>query len=126
MSSWFRRTPESERLLAQERVVLGATELLSEALERRGRSRSELAAALGVSPSEVTQRFSGKRNLSLRSLADMLHALNFGVEARLVDMSEHRSSVPVHAKRLAWPNEAAYQTRTGVPVRLVKTEPLAS
>jgi len=89
MNNWFRSTPETERLLAQERVVLGVTELLCEAMERRGVSRAELANRLNVSASEVTQRLSGERNLSLRSLSDMLHVLDFGIEGHLIDNHPH-------------------------------------
>lgn len=39
MSTWFRDTEESRRMLAEERLVIAASELTSEALERRGRTR---------------------------------------------------------------------------------------
>lgn len=118
--SWFRRTRESERLLAEERVVLGATELLCEAMERRGVTRTELASLLGVTPSEVTQRLSGRRNLSLRSFAAMLHELDFGIEGRLIDRAVRDVPMPLHGRRMDWPSGASdYTTATGVPVRLV-------
>jgi transcriptional regulator with XRE-family HTH domain len=81
MSSRFRDTPESAELLEQERLTVAATEAISEAMERRGINKRQLAAMLDVRPSEISQRLSGRRNLTLRSLAKMLHAL--GVRARL-------------------------------------------
>jgi transcriptional regulator with XRE-family HTH domain len=75
MSSWFRATPESEALLAEERLVLAATESVYEAMENAGVNSRQLAAKLGVRPSEISQRLSGRRNLTLRSLAAMLHVL---------------------------------------------------
>jgi transcriptional regulator with XRE-family HTH domain len=113
MSTWFRSTPESERLLAQERVVLGATELLAEAMDKRGISQQELAERIGVSPSEVSQRLSGRRNLSLRKFADMLHAMSYGVEARLVDRATVANPIRLmDATRVARGRAATY-TRTG-------------
>jgi AraC-like DNA-binding protein len=71
VGDWFRSTPESECLLSEERVLLEMSELVCEALERRGLSRSALADRLEISRSEVSQRLGGQRNLSLRSLASM-------------------------------------------------------
>lgn len=84
MTDWFRSTPESEALLAQETLVLDATEIVYEAMEIRGINGRELADRLGVRPSEVSQRLSGRRNLTLRSLAAMLHQLGAHAELHLV------------------------------------------
>jgi transcriptional regulator with XRE-family HTH domain len=81
MSSWFRDTPETAALLEEERLVVAATEAISEAMDKQGINKRELAERLNVRPSEISQRLSGRRNLTLRSLAAMLHAV--GVRARL-------------------------------------------
>ncbi len=81
---WFRSTPESEALLAEERLVLAATELVHEALETAGLNRKQLAELLGVRPTEVSQRLSGRRNLTLRTLARMLYVLGFQAELTMV------------------------------------------
>lgn len=67
---------EYDRLLAEERLILAATELVVEAMDRQGVTRKDLAARLGVTAGEITQRLSGTRNLTLRSFAAMLHALD--------------------------------------------------
>lgn len=63
--------------------MLDATELLCEALDRVGISRTELARRLGVVPSEITQRLRG-RNLTVKSLAATLDALDhtLAIEAK--------------------------------------------
>lgn len=81
MSPWFRSTPESEALLEEERLVLSATEAVYEAMEEKGVNGRQLAERLGVRPSEVSQRLSGRRNLTLRSFAAMLHVL--GMRAKI-------------------------------------------
>jgi transcriptional regulator with XRE-family HTH domain len=48
-------------------------------------SRSDLAKLLSVRASEVTQRLSGGRNLTLRTLAEMLDVLGYDVHLSLVD-----------------------------------------
>lgn len=77
MTDWFRVTPESERLLSEERLILSATEQVYEAMEHAKASKKDLADRLAVSKSEIGQRLSGRRNLTVRSLAAMLHELGF-------------------------------------------------
>ena len=77
--SWFDDTPERRRLFAEEELLLAATELVAEAIEARGITRQELARRLDVRPSEITQRLSGARNLTLRTLAAMMDALGYVV-----------------------------------------------
>ncbi len=79
MTTWFRRTPEAEALVAEERLVLAATEMIHEALEATGTTKRKLAEKLGVRPTEISQRLSGRRNLTLRSLARMMHELGYGI-----------------------------------------------
>ncbi|MFD6355751.1 helix-turn-helix domain-containing protein [Nocardia tengchongensis] len=79
MTTWFRRTSETEALVAEERLVLAATEMVHEALQNTGTTKKQLADMLGVRPTEISQRLSGRRNLTLRSLAQMMHALGYGI-----------------------------------------------
>jgi transcriptional regulator with XRE-family HTH domain len=81
--SWFRSNPDSEAVLAEERLLLSATEAVEEAMVRAGKNRQQLAELLNVRPTEVSQRLSGRRNLTLRTLARMLHVLGMRVELRL-------------------------------------------
>jgi transcriptional regulator with XRE-family HTH domain len=83
VSNWFKETPESLAFLAEERLLVAVSELVSDALESQAVSRTEFAKALGVRPSEISQRLSGRRNITIRSLARMLHILGFGLELKL-------------------------------------------
>lgn len=79
MTTWIRRSPEVDALVAEEDLVLAATEMVYEAMESAGVNKAGLAKRLGVQPSEITQRLRGQRNLTLRSLARMMGALGFEV-----------------------------------------------
>lgn len=79
MTTWFRRTPEAEALFAEERLLLSATEMVHGALNATGVSKKQLAELLEVAPTEVSQRLSGRRNLTLRSLARMMYVLGYRV-----------------------------------------------
>lgn len=65
----FQRTREEELL------ILTATELVEELLERRGMNRAQLAKELGRTKGYVTQVMSG-RNMTLRTLAQLGFALD--------------------------------------------------
>jgi transcriptional regulator with XRE-family HTH domain len=76
MSDWFDVTPESEQMLSEERLILACTELVYKAMDEAGvETKQELADLLHVSKNEVGQRLSGKRNLTIKTLAAMLHVL---------------------------------------------------
>jgi transcriptional regulator with XRE-family HTH domain len=69
-----------ERLVAQETLILEATELIVELLERHSISRQDLARKLGKSKGFVTQLLSGERNMTLRTLADLGYVLGQRIE----------------------------------------------
>ena len=55
------------------------TETLCELLEKEKISRKELADRLGKSKGFVSQLLNGGRNLTLRTVADILHVLGYKV-----------------------------------------------
>ncbi|GAA2033687.1 hypothetical protein GCM10009720_12740 [Yaniella flava] len=63
--------------------MIDASELIAEALEASGMTRSELARALGVPKSEITARLKGERNITVRKLARTLHAMGAQLELRI-------------------------------------------
>ncbi len=94
--------PEFRRLLAQEDLILEVTETLCELLENEKVSRKELADRLGKSKGFVSQVLNGGRNLTLRTVADILHVLGYKVsltpykEARPKQEPKNKS----HAKQI--------------------------
>ena len=71
--------PEFAKLMAQEDLILEVTETLCELLEKEKISRKELADRLGKSKGFVSQLLNGGRNLTLRTVADILHVLGYKV-----------------------------------------------
>jgi transcriptional regulator with XRE-family HTH domain len=71
--------PEFAKLMAQGDLIMEVTETLCELLEKEGVSRKELAERLGKSKGFVSQLLNGGRNLTLRTLADILHVLGYKV-----------------------------------------------
>jgi len=68
---------EFRKLLAQEELILEVTETICEVLEKEKISRKELADRLGKTKGFVSQLLNGGRNLTLRTVADILHVLGY-------------------------------------------------
>ena len=71
--------PEFRKLLSQEELILEVTETICDLLENEKISRKELADRLGKTKGFVSQLLNGGRNLTLRTVADILHVLGYKV-----------------------------------------------
>jgi transcriptional regulator with XRE-family HTH domain len=91
--------PEFGKLLAQEELILEVTETICDILENEKISRKGLADRLGKSKGFVSQLLGGGRNLTLRTVADILHVLGYKVS-----LSPHKihgeSRESAHQKKL--------------------------
>lgn len=101
--SWFDRrqaTPQQRRLVAQERMVLLATEEILRLMDREGLSKAALARRLGTSKTYVTQALAGGRNMTLRTFAAFAWACGYavrGVELTRVGPADQTSTVKVRS-----------------------------
>ncbi|KUM99100.1 hypothetical protein AQI95_40655 [Streptomyces yokosukanensis] len=71
---------ESRTTLAASRIGRQATASLAGLLAGQGKTRSDLAAAMGVSPGRVSQIMSGDANLTVRTLAAVAEALDADIQ----------------------------------------------
>lgn len=119
MSSWWTDGPEERRVLAQERLVVKVAERISMAIERTGTLKKDLAERLSIKPAELSQRISGSRNLTLRSLAAMAHELGLEVEINLRPIASPADQRPTFSshRTVNWPGEDLRYTQTGIAMR---------
>jgi len=61
--------------LEQELLLVSATELICELMQKKNVSRADLAKRIGKSKAFITQVLRGTRNMTLRTLADLAGAL---------------------------------------------------
>ncbi len=80
------RTDEDRRLLEQEKAILEVTELICKLMEEERVSKADLAARMGTSKANMTQMLDGRRNMTIRTISDLLFHLDrtFKVIARKV------------------------------------------
>jgi transcriptional regulator with XRE-family HTH domain len=82
LESWINESDDNARLFAEEGLILDASEAVWLALKESEMSKSDLAKLLGTSKANITQLLNGNRNMTLRTLAAIAHALEFKVEVR--------------------------------------------
>ena len=89
--------PEFARLMAQGDLIMEVTETLCELLEKEKISRKELADRLGKTKGFVSQLLNGGRNLTLRTVADILHVLGYKVSLTPYKEDEPRQERPIRS-----------------------------
>lgn len=95
---------EFRRLMAIETLAAETAELIARLMAEQGMSKAALARRLGKSRAWVTQLLSGKANMTLRTLAEVAHALGVEVTLRTPrpDRKRTATSAPsVHIARAA-------------------------
>lgn len=70
------RDKEFARLFAQEELIEEAGEFITRAMDNERITKKELSQRIGVSRSYITQILSGSRNMTLRTFADLMFAMN--------------------------------------------------
>ncbi len=81
---------EFRRLLAQEELILEVTEVLCGLLDEEMISKKELADRLSKTKGFVSQLLNGGRNLTLRTVADILHVLGYKVTLKTEKLVTNR------------------------------------
>jgi transcriptional regulator with XRE-family HTH domain len=114
-----------DRLLAQERLILDATEMIVGLLEDQKISRQELARRLGKSKGYVSQLLSGERNMTLRTLSDLGYVL--GKRFSIVPSGSAGLTINVDAMRSVFEafrsaNHARWLSAETVTERMRSTE----
>lgn len=95
----FQQDPVERLGYAREAAMVDASELIAHALEESGMSRSELAQTLDVRKSEITARLAGERNITVRKLAETLHALGHNLQLGMTSGSVGPAMPNVPARR---------------------------
>jgi transcriptional regulator with XRE-family HTH domain len=106
---------EAERILAQERLIVEATEVICELLERDGVTRQELAERLGKTKGFVSQVLSGERNMTLRTLSDFAFVLGRRLRVSPAALGGGSSS----KQAFVWPQPGKTETAREAYVDLV-------
>ena len=69
-------TPEGMRLYQQERAIQEITDLVCQIMEEEKVSRAEMAKRLGRTKGYITQLLDGRTNMTIRTMSDVLAALD--------------------------------------------------
>jgi len=69
----------------REAAILDTTELLCELMKEAGVSRADLAARMGTTKSNITQILDGSRNMTIRTVSDVMTHLGHEFRASCKD-----------------------------------------
>jgi len=94
-------TPEGKRGFLQECAILEVTELICALMDQKNVSRAELAKRLSKSKGYITQLLDGRTNMTVRTISDVLWALDCSaqVSARPLAAASSEGGITERAKR---------------------------
>ena len=104
------RNPEFEKLFAAEELIANAAQLITDLLELRGWKQIDLAERLGKTPAYVSQLMSGRTNMTIRTLAEIMHALDADAKIDFVDKKARNKMAGEWRKADTSPFELPMQT----------------
>jgi transcriptional regulator with XRE-family HTH domain len=93
--------PEFRRLLSVEALVVEASEQIARLMAEQSVSKADLARRLNKSRAWVTQLLSGKANMTVRTLAEVVYTLGAEVKLRAQPLSWTTSGRLADAGRTA-------------------------
>ncbi|MBP2413052.1 hypothetical protein JOF48_001851 [Arthrobacter stackebrandtii] len=76
--------PEYARVYAQESVMVDASELIADAMQKAGVAPVELAGLLRSDETKVSNLLAGEHDISVRHLAEVLQLLRHRLELRSI------------------------------------------
>ena len=89
--------PEFQRLLSIEALAAEASELIARLMAAQKLSKADLARRLNKSRAWVTQLLSGKANMTVRTLAEVVYALDAEVKLHAQPLRYSMSGKPLGA-----------------------------
>lgn len=132
LNKWLDESPENQRLLAQESLILEVSEAIWAALEKLDMTKADLARALESSKANVTQLLDGRRNMTLRTLADIAYKLelepHFNLRQKNLDIGWSVLDVASITGRISFgstdPIEAANEGNKWSKPQMLSAEPM--
>jgi transcriptional regulator with XRE-family HTH domain len=104
--------PEFRKLYAIEGLIADAAQLICDLLERRKMRRADLARLLNKTPAFVSQLLNGKTNMTVRTLAEVMHALGASVKIDAYDEGksscENIDDTEMHTLRIHISTDSIY------------------
>jgi transcriptional regulator with XRE-family HTH domain len=89
--------PEFRKLLAIEALVAESSEVIARLMAEQNVSKADLARRLNKSRAWVTQLLSGKANMTVRTLAEVVYALDAEVKLQAQPPSWKMAGKPLGA-----------------------------
>jgi transcriptional regulator with XRE-family HTH domain len=118
--------PEYRKLYAIEALIADTAQLICDLLERRNMKKADLARLLDKTPAFVSQLLNGKANMTVRTLAEVVHALGASVKIDALDEStsacEYIDETEMHTLRIHLSSGTVYNYTSKALLPVFKLE----
>lgn len=106
LQTWVEKDANNRKLFMEEDLILDVTEQVWDMMDKKGWTKTQLAEVLGVQLPHVSRLLNGGRNMTLRTLANIVDALDAGISIRICERGQEHG----------WQNFEAVMVRH-VPVK---------
>ena len=80
----FAESPQNQVFIESEKLIIDVALMIEDLMVEKGLNKTQLAKKLGMSQSSISQFLDGRRNMTLRTVSDLL----FNLGERLLVSSE--------------------------------------
>jgi transcriptional regulator with XRE-family HTH domain len=102
---------DNEQIYQQERLIVELTEAIYELIQYKKMKKKDLASKLNVSQSQITQFLNGSANMQLRTISDILFALDSKLKIKIEPLHKN-IRINYNPPRNRW-NESIATTPSG-------------
>lgn len=96
----MKRGPEFDRRVMASAEVMGVVSRIRDVMEKRGLSKSDLAARLGVARGQVGRWFNDETGMNAKTIFMIADALDCDVEVKIIPREEALVAVPRYAAKV--------------------------
>ncbi len=88
LQAWVEEDAENRKLYMEEGLILDVTEQIWDMMDKKGWTKTQLAEAMDVQLPHVSRLLNGGRNMTLRTLANIVDALDAGISIRIYERGQ--------------------------------------
>jgi len=109
---------EEMKFYLQEKLILEMTEIIAQLMQKKNVKKVELAERLGRSKGYITQLLNGRANMTLKTVADVLWALDYRMTVSVQPLESEKSTEFIG--QYDWPHGTDFWAQE--TIRLVRTQ----
>ena len=107
----FAESPQNQLFIESEKLIIDVALMIEDLMKEKDINKTQLAKKLGVSQSSISQFLDGRRNMTLRTISELLFNLgerllvsseSLDIEAKIFDYSNETEMIDLGDKNTEW------------------------